>query len=68
MSHIVEPIELQKVRPHVYRVIKAKDRIDASVYIKRHELSMLSLLVRRYPQKAAEFLAKVSLTAAGEKA
>lgn len=63
-----EAIDMVKVRPHVYRVIKAKDRTDTSAYITRHELSMLSLLVRRYPQKASEFLEKCRLTHAAEKA
>ncbi len=69
MSEItVGRIELVKTRPHVYRVIKAKDREAESEYIKRHEWSMLSLLVRRYPTKAAEFLAKISLTETDAKA
>lgn len=47
--------------PRTVRVIKAKDRRD-DVYIERHELSMLSLLVRKHPEKASEYLHKLMLT------
>ncbi len=53
--------------PRTVRVIKAKDR-SGDIYIERHELSMLSLLVRKYPERASEFLKKCRLTHATEKA
>lgn len=61
-------IEFERTSSRAIRVIKAKDRVDTSEYITRHEQSLLSLLIRRHPQKAAEFLEKCRLTHAAEKA
>jgi hypothetical protein len=52
--------------PRVIRVVKAKEREDN--YVQRHEYSLLSLLIARYPKKAAELVAKEMLTNNAEKA
>lgn len=58
MSEItVGRIELVKTRPHVYRVIKAKDRNETpEAKRQRLDIAMLKILVPAYPELARELV------------
>ena len=54
--HEIEP-RYQYEKP--VRVVKRRDTQSRESYIESHELSLLSLLVRKHPERAKEFLERL---------
>jgi len=42
------------------KIVKKADKPDAEKFIERHEVSLLALLVEKHPERAKEFLRRLS--------